>query len=186
MRTLPSRLAGFAIGSLLAVSIHTPVFAQSSSGPIEASYQSIMKSGIIFGNICSDAPPVTGADSCACRSSGQCSLTDLLQVAVNIINFILGISGSVALVMFVYGGFLWVFAQGRSEYIAEGQATLKHAILGLAIIFGAYALIAMTLRMIGGLDPSGASLESTIQSLDVEENGAKQPLNTDEIFQTTQ
>lgn len=150
-------------------------FAAPKQVSLSDGYTNIMQQGLIFANICTSPAPKDGlGDSCQCRAQGICSLAEITQLAVNIIMLILGISGSIALLMFVYGGFNWVFAQGRSEFIQIGKDTMKHAIIGLAIIFGAYSMINFVIAILGGITP-GATLEDTIQNLDVKENGADAP-----------
>ena len=58
-----------------------------------------------------------------------------------IIHAALGIVGSIALAMFIYGGFTWMTAAGNSEKVQKGKDVLIWATLGLVIIFSAYALV---------------------------------------------
>lgn len=58
-----------------------------------------------------------------------------------IIEAVLGIVGSLALVMFIYGGFMWMTSAGNSEQVQKGKNILIWATLGLAVIFSAYALV---------------------------------------------
>lgn len=151
---------------------------------VSQGYSNILQQGIIFANICTSPAPDSGqGDSCQCRAQGICSLAQVTQLAVNIIIFILGISGSVALAMFVYGGWNWVFAQGRSEYIQAGKDTMKHAIIGLAIIFGAYAIINFVIAILGGIEP-GTSIENTIESLPNTKNGVKEKIDAGSVIKT--
>ncbi len=78
---------------------------------------------------------------------GDASVETLIGRAVQIIT---GISGSVALLMFVYGGFLWVTSQGSSDKVKKGKQVFISATLGLFIIFGSYALVKFVLDAIGG------------------------------------
>ncbi|MFH1142500.1 MAG: pilin [Candidatus Uhrbacteria bacterium] len=73
-----------------------------------------------------------------CWNDGKCQLEDMMQVFVNIADFILGIVGSLALLLFVVGGFYFLFAQGESSKITKGKDYLKGAIVGLLIVFVAY------------------------------------------------
>ena len=66
-----------------------------------------------------------------------------------IINAALGIVGSLALVMFIYGGFMWMMAGGNAERVQKGKDTLVWAALGLVIIFSSYALVRFVLKAIG-------------------------------------
>ena len=53
----------------------------------------------------------------------------------------LGIVGSVALVMFFYGGYLWLISGGSSDKIKKGKETLIWATIGLVVIFGSGILV---------------------------------------------
>lgn len=57
------------------------------------------------------------------------------------IRVVLGISGSIALLMFLYGGFTWMTAGGSPEKIETAKNTLTWAGLGLAVIFSSYVLV---------------------------------------------
>jgi len=113
--------------------------------------------GIIFAGICTTA-------TCPCRDSGSCTLNDLLQVFVNIGTFVLGISGSAVLFVFVYGGFKWLFSRGESKWIQEGKDAMTGAAIGLMIIFGSYVALNF---IISGLTtkistPTSGDLEDTV------------------------
>lgn len=147
-------------------------------------YSNILTQGLVFANICANPAPKNGsADDCQCRAQGICSLAELTQVGVNIIILILGISGTIALLMFIYGGWNWVFAQGREGYIQTGKDTMKHAIIGLAIIFGAYAIINFVIALVGGIKPA-STIENTIEDLPVKENGDDGFIDAQDVITT--
>lgn len=58
-----------------------------------------------------------------------------------IIKALLGITGSIALVMFIYGGFTWMTAAGSPEAVSKGKNILIWAVVGLVVIFSAYGLV---------------------------------------------
>ncbi len=66
--------------------------------------------------------------------------TDLQALVTNIINAILGLMGSVFLVLTVYAGFLWMTAAGDATKIKKAGAIITAAAAGLTITFSAYAL----------------------------------------------
>jgi hypothetical protein len=66
------------------------------------------------------------------------------------IKAILGIIGSLALMVFVYGGFVWLTAAGNVERVARGKSTLIWAAIGLAVIFLSYSLIRFILAALTG------------------------------------
>lgn len=180
----------FLIQKLFSLSFLALLFAFPSASfaqekvTVEDGYQNIMEQGIIFANICPKAAPESGeGDDCPCRAQGLCSLSQVTQLAVNFIILILGISGSVALLMFVYGGFNWVFAQGRSEYIQTGKDTMKHAVIGLAIIFGAYAMVNLIIAILGGIDP-GTTIEDTIDTLPATQDGSPASIDASSVIES--
>jgi len=58
-----------------------------------------------------------------------------------IINAVMGIVGSLALAMFIYGGFTWMIAAGNDQNVKKGKDILTWATLGLIVIFSSYALV---------------------------------------------
>lgn len=87
--------------------------------------------------------------------NGNYSLGSFLDLAQNVIKYILGISGSLALLVFIYGGFLWLTSGGEQKRIQQGMDTLTHGAIGLAIVFGSWVIvnfvvIALTKQRVGG------------------------------------
>ena len=69
-------------------------------------------------------------------------VTDNITVLIgNVIKIILGILGSVALLVFIIGGFMWLTSMGNPEKVKKGRDTLVWAALGIIIIFSSYALV---------------------------------------------
>ncbi len=72
------------------------------------------------------------------------------QVLVGqIINSLFGIIGSLALVMFIYGGFLWMTSAGSSEQVKKGKDIFIWAVVGLIVIFSAYSLVRFVIQGVG-------------------------------------
>ncbi len=59
----------------------------------------------------------------------------------NIINAALGVVGSLALVMFIYGGFTWMLAAGNEQAVEKGRNILVWAAVGLVVIFASYSFV---------------------------------------------
>lgn len=69
------------------------------------------------------------------------SLNCALQTFSNIAILLLGITGSFALLMFVYGGFTLLSSGGSSEKVSKGKTIITNAIIGIVIIMGSGMLI---------------------------------------------
>jgi len=59
---------------------------------------------------------------------------------------IIGVSGSIALAIFIYGGALWMFSAGNPDRVKKGKAAMTYAAIGLAIIFLSYTIVAFVLE----------------------------------------
>ncbi len=57
------------------------------------------------------------------------------------INFLLGIAGVVAFIFLLWGGLQWILAGGDKEGTEKARKKITSALIGLAIVFSAYALI---------------------------------------------
>jgi uncharacterized membrane protein YjfL (UPF0719 family) len=70
----------------------------------------------------------------------------------NIITAVLGIVGSLALVMFIFGGLTWMTAAGNTERVTKGKNILIWATIGLIVIFTSYALVEFVIKGITGAE----------------------------------
>jgi len=75
--------------------------------------------------------------------------SDLRTVFGMIIYRGMGIVGSVALLVFVYGGFMWLASAGNQDRIKKGTQAMMWAIVGIFIIFSSYAIIVLVLSALG-------------------------------------
>ncbi len=100
-------------------------------------------------------PTETGkGPSCASSNCGNYSLMDFLQLAVKISDWILGSVGAIALLFFVYGGFVFILSGGNEERVKEGKQILINSIIGLAIVFTSYIIIKFAAGLLGaGVTP---------------------------------
>jgi type IV secretory pathway VirB2 component (pilin) len=64
----------------------------------------------------------------------------VVATIANIINLILGFLGVLAVVLIVIAGFRWMTSQGNEEQIAGAKKLMAAGVVGLVIIFVAYAL----------------------------------------------
>jgi len=76
---------------------------------------------------------------------------DLNTFIGQVIKGVLGIVGSLALVMFVYGGFTWMMAGGNSAGIEKGKQIIIWSVFGLIVIFSSYVLVKFIMADVLGL-----------------------------------
>ncbi len=73
------------------------------------------------------------------------------QLIGRVIQLVLGISGSLALLMFVYGGLIWLTASGEPGKIEKGKKTLIWATIGIGVLFGSFALANFVITGLAGV-----------------------------------
>ncbi|MFZ2681690.1 MAG: hypothetical protein WAZ14_01170 [Patescibacteria group bacterium] len=92
---------------------------------------------LALGLVC--APRLVAAQVVLVNPLGDTS--DPRIIVGNVIKAILSVVGSAALLMFVYGGVLWITSFGESKRIERGKTVITWAVLGLALIASAYVLV---------------------------------------------
>ncbi len=103
-------------------------------------------------------PPTSGGSSApsagtsGCRPGQDCvpltnplATTDIKVIMGNTIKVVMGIVGSITLVIFLYGGFLWLTSGGNSEKIQKGLQAMLWAGIGIIVVFSSYAIITLIL-----------------------------------------
>ena len=75
-----------------------------------------------------------------CIASGNCSLDEIIASASAFANFLIGISGSVFLAIFVYAGFTYLTA-GASGRVEKAKTMIIQATVGMILILGAYVFV---------------------------------------------
>jgi len=62
------------------------------------------------------------------------------------ITILLGVLGSVAIAIFIYGGFMWMISMGNSEQADKGLKTIVWGAMGVFVIFASYAVVQFILN----------------------------------------
>lgn len=89
--------------------------------------------------------------------------TDIRLVVARIIRVAFGVLGTLALVLILYAGYLWMTAGGDEDKISQSKKIIFNAAIGLAIILSAYAiatfvinkLVEATTGNVGGTGQNG-------------------------------
>lgn len=97
-------------------------------------------------------PEATGDSRCKGLSATDCGdyeVSDVMVLAINISQWILGIVGSLTLIMFIYGGVLFIISGGSSDKVGQAKKIITAAVVGLLIVFGSWLIIRFALDSIG-------------------------------------
>ncbi len=78
---------------------------------------------------------------------------DLRSAITSIVKILLGFLGIVALLVMLYGGFVWMTAGGRADKISKAKLIIINGIIGLIIIFSSYGIVLFVTRTL--IDATG-------------------------------
>src|SRR3989338_8699394 len=96
---------------------------------------------------------------CECTDTTNCNLNSVFQLIVNITQLILAMTGSLALLMVIYGGAMFIIAAGSPERIQKAKQILVAASIGVAVIFSAWLIVNI---VIGALTDGAIHSEAKI------------------------
>ena len=86
--------------------------------------------------------PCAGRTVCLTNPLNTASVPELIA---NILKTVVGTVGAFALLIFVYGGFLWLTSAGDAGKVQQGKDAMKWALIGLVIVFSSYTLVSFVL-----------------------------------------
>ena len=80
---------------------------------------------------------------------------DLREGVMNIVRVLLGFLGIIAIVVMLYGGFVWLTSGGNEEKVGQAKKVISAGILGLVIIFISFAIATFVIEQL--ISATGAS-----------------------------
>ena len=96
---------------------------------------------------------------CSSNSNAICNplkATSVTAVLTDVVNIAIPIGAVIAVIMFVYVGFKFIFAQGKPEKITDAWKWFAYVAIGTAILLGAKVIITImesTLTSAGVVQP---------------------------------
>jgi cytochrome bd-type quinol oxidase subunit 2 len=83
---------------------------------------------------------IFGGLESARKTAGFSEETSFEKRIGSLISIVLGFVGVIFLGLTFYGGFIWMAARGNEQEIEKAKRLIESAIIGLAIVFAAYAI----------------------------------------------
>jgi|GEM_PF-684574 len=103
-----------------------------------------------------------GMENAGFRQVGINKSSNLKGSIANIINIILGFLGIAAVIIILVGGFKWMTAAGNDEQVGEAKKMITQGIIGLVIIFSAWAIASFVITQMGTVvSPAASTAAST-------------------------
>jgi len=63
------------------------------------------------------------------------------NIIINIVQWVLGFLGLIAVVMIIIGGYTWMTAGGNEEKVTKAKRILQYAVIGLVITVFSFAIV---------------------------------------------
>ncbi|MFH1947315.1 MAG: pilin [Candidatus Magasanikbacteria bacterium] len=109
------------------------------------------KSGTTFTvvekDLVGDPDPFTGLNKLS--ELNQLKSNNIPNLIGNLIKTAMGLMGSIGLVMFVYGGLLWMTAAGNSEHQKKAMNVLLWSSMGIIVILASYVIVSFVFKAFG-------------------------------------
>ena len=97
-----------------------------------------------------------------CIENGTCQLSDTIIVAGNVTNFLLGLVGSIALLLFVLGGLAFLISRGEQKYREIGTRLIRTAVIGIILSLGAVLMLRTVISTLTSGSSGGGSVNGVI------------------------
>lgn len=98
---------------------------------------------------------------------GPCELIDLVN---NVLRFLVAISSVIAVIIFMYAGFLFVTSQGNEGTIGRAKSMFTNVVIGFVIMLSSYLIVNTVLTVLAGGTPTLTSWSSLPASMCAYEN----------------
>lgn len=90
-------------------------------------------------------------------------MNDIIQTGVNFASFLMGLSGGLFLIVFIYGGAMYLLSFGDKARVDKGKKAIKGAAFGIIIVMGSWAIVQ---TIYSTLVPAGSGKASTGKASD--------------------
>ena len=97
-------------------------------------------------NVCSGSYPESVKAACGCNGNSGADLPNAIQTILN--NIIL-VAGTIAVVFIVVGGVYYITSSGDANKVKKAKDTILYACIGLIICALAFAIVNFTIGLIG-------------------------------------
>ncbi|MFH1565464.1 MAG: pilin [bacterium] len=74
----------------------------------------------------------------------------IANIMGDVIGLVLSLLGVIFMVIIIYSGFLWMTARGNEENAQKAKAIMTNAVIGVVIIFSAYAITSLLIDYLYG------------------------------------
>ena len=95
---------------------------------------------LIFGLFATAVSAQSGTDLQSFAQSSGLPTVNLATFIGRILQIFMGLLGVIALALLMYGGFIWMTAQGNDAQVKKATGIITNSIIGLAVTLSAYTI----------------------------------------------
>ncbi len=77
----------------------------------------------------------------SCWSDGNCSLDDIVLAGSAFANILIELSAALFFATFIYGGAMYIFSFGKSDWVKKGTDAMKGGAIGMLIVLSAWTIV---------------------------------------------
>ncbi len=99
----------------------------------------------------------TFVNNCPQDTGVRCSEGSIASIFKLIINWALAIAFIAAVIMLIYGGFLYITSAGNTENATKGKTAIMNALIGAVIIILSYIIVQIVFRFVTGSGAGGVT-----------------------------
>ncbi|HEX3099854.1 MAG TPA: hypothetical protein VHQ41_02675 [Patescibacteria group bacterium] len=97
----------------------------------------------------------TFVNNCPADTGVRCSEGSIASIFRLIINWALAIAFIAAVIMLIYGGFLYITSAGNTDNATKGKTAIVNALVGIVIIVLSYIIVQIVYRFVSGSGSGG-------------------------------
>lgn len=72
------------------------------------------------------------------------------SLSARIINYVMGLVGTISLLLFIYGGLVWMTSAGAADKVKKGRDIIVWAVIGMAVVFMSYIMVKFVIQAAQG------------------------------------
>lgn len=90
-----------------------------------------------------------------CIKTGNCTVDDIVYAGVGFAKFLMGLSGALFFIIFIYGGALYLTSFGEKGRVDKAKKAITGAAIGIIIVMGAWTIVRYLVGGLTGIAVSG-------------------------------
>lgn len=90
-----------------------------------------------------------GLQLVSCTKSGDCTIQDMVQQGIYFADFLIGLSGALFLIAFIWGGTMYLLSFGRDSWVTKGRDAMVKSAIGIVFIMLAWTIVTYVASSLG-------------------------------------